>query len=331
LQPSRSADAKKVLIKGLERDIYGLVQRARIMARAYAPLVSTSLVWGDIRDGNTSRSLLPLNDLLSCGVGLVDLIKAHLVTSYDDLKRNFKFNPVDLMIDYPLFNMGHLKQFFNADYTHLVVDFLVGIDDYLNNLKLSLQDIGSAGIDAQTALEWPTHVKSAFASFNRGDPTEKNKMDSRLSSLLRPLDAAMFITRVKHSHDPPEDWVAFLGMTASHLASMGISAANLMELWGSQYGNIQTILKIFSCSNSDYQQLLANGNKQLSVSVLSSSSSPSSRHAIQPTTTTSHTAAQMHQQTIVLPPLMQRPQVQSIPLDSIWYPGRDQERKNAKK
>lgn len=332
LPATRSDVAKRVLIKGLERDIFPFLQKPSVVARAYTPMVPTTLTWGDIRRGDTPHSQLTLNDLLLCGVGLIDLLKAHLVTCYDDLKRYFQFNPADFMTDYPLFNMGHMKQFFNVDYTHLAVDFRVGLDDYLNTLRLSLQDINSAGIDIQTALEWPTHVKKAFETFNRGDPTEKNKMDSRISSLMRPLDAAMFITRVKHSNDSPENWVAFFGMSASHLAQIGISLANLMDLWGAQYGSIQQILKIFSCTSADYQQLLANGNNAKTTTTTTSSASilPLARsnqsYHHSSAATSSHSSSQ-HQQRIVLPPLAQMPPGKPISLDSIWYPGRDKETK----
>lgn len=258
----RSDVAKAVLRLGLEKNIYGFIQSAKISARAFTPLLQTILTWGDIRcERPSTKCAFTLGELIQCGVGLVDLRVAHLASSYEDLKRDFSFNPVDLTLSYSLFNLGHLNQFFKVNYTHLIIDFQMGIEDYLIDLKLTLADIATAGISAETAMTWREQVQRACIEFNRTDPTTRSGMDKRTAIMLRPMDANMFMKRVKLCRDSPENWHVFMGMTGAHLIKLGITRAQLMQLWASDYGTIELILDAFNCTGEERAQLLASDRR----------------------------------------------------------------------
>jgi hypothetical protein len=250
----RSDIVKMVLTACVDKGVYGMLQMPKIIARIYTPM-STALTWGDIRLNDTKRCALTMGQLLKCGVGLVDLRYGHLAASYKDLKEVFSFNPADLTISYSLLNLGHLNQFFQVNYQHLIIDFSVGIEDYLLQLQTTLIDIAAAGISIETALNWTDHVKQAFTDFNKTDPTARGSMDKRLSTLLRPLDTTMFMRRVKRCKDSPEDWHIFIGMGGEHLIKMGITRGQLMELWGNDYGTIDVIFDVFDCSTEERQKI----------------------------------------------------------------------------
>jgi len=255
--PAEQSDlAKAVLQRAVERGVISALQMPKILARIYTPFVATALTWGDLRDpARPHHSLLSLFDLVSSGVSLMNLRAARLANSFEDLKRIFDFNPVDLKVNYSRFNLGHLNQFFQVNYTHLIVDFYVGIEGYLIDLNLELQDIASANITAQTGLDWPREVREAFLAFNRADPTARGAMDKRLAKLMRPLDAALFMRRVQLHGDSPENWHVYMGLGAPQLLQLGITRAQLMQLWGRDYGTLDTILAIFGCSKEDAARL----------------------------------------------------------------------------
>ena len=244
-----SQTAKEVLSRIRELCTLDTAESMGFLFRATMPLRETVLTWGDLREpAPSTRSRLRLYDLLKCGVGIVDLRQAHLALTYVDLKNDFGFNPVDLTVNYALLNLTLLKMFYRVSYEDLIIDFSLGITDYLINLKLQLPDIASMDISIETMLKWSDIVTKVVRERSVLGPLDSQGHGNRTARLLQSLTAEMFIERVKLSGDAPKDWAMFMGMRGEHLVRLGVSAQQLSALWRRDYGNIDEILDAFDCS-----------------------------------------------------------------------------------
>lgn len=257
ISKERSHVAKAVLNALVETGKLPLSRSASFVMRANFPFNSTELTWGDLKeDAPSTKSRLGLYALLKAGVGFIDLKKARLVQTFEDLRRDFGFNPVDLTVNYELFNMSMLHSFFGVTYATLAVEFSVGLIDYLLRLNLSMADIASAGIDIETMLNWSDRIRDAFNDNHMPNPLNSRSMSHKELRLFTGLTADMFVERVKKRGDAPTDWSVFMGMRGEHLLRLGLTRAQIASMWKEDYGSVAQILtEVFQCTPDEINSI----------------------------------------------------------------------------